>query len=161
MRRSCLVLVTFVMPALVGCQKAADLPAAAPKITLTDAEAIRIATAPMADWDKKGTQALDSQYAADAVGFEPHTASMVTGSPAWIKINKDLLAMKFDKVNVRKLKVQILNNDIFILSSDSDMTSTSGTVKSLSWRCTDVFQRQPDGKFRTVNEHCSFPPKGA
>ena len=159
MRRSRVILAALTLVTLIGVQKPADPQSTAPKVKLTEAEAIRIATAPMADWDKMGTQALDSQYASDAIGFEPNTVSLVAGSAAWLKINKDLLAMKFDKVTVRERKVQILSDDIFILTSETDMSSSDGPVKATTWRCTDVFQRKSDGKFRTVNEHCSYPPK--
>jgi ketosteroid isomerase-like protein len=159
MHRPRLVLATFVIAGLTGCQKPADQLTPAPDATLTEAEAIRIATAPMADWDKKGTQALDTAYAPDAIGYEPTNVALVTGSAGFIQVNKDLLKMRFDKVNVREQKVQILSNQIFIFTTSSDMRSTTGPIKSMTWRCTDVFQRKGTGPFRTVNEHCSYPPK--
>jgi len=159
MQRSRLVLAALFIVTLTGCHKPPNLPAAAPKTRLTEEEAIRIATAPMADWDTKNSQALDTMYAPDAIGFEPNTAPLVANGAAWLKINKDLLAMKFDKVTVQMRKVQILSNDVFILTSYTDMTSTNGPMSSTTWRCTDVFQRLSDGKFRIVNEHCSYPPK--
>ena len=160
MHRPCLFLAALAFAALTGCQKPADPPAAAPKITLTEAEAIRIAHEPMVDWDKKGTQALDAAYAPDAIGYEPTKVTLFEGSAAFVQLNKDLVAMKFDKVDVREQKVQIISNDVFILTTSSDMKSTAGPVKSMTWRCTDVFQRKGTGPFRTVNEHCSYPPKG-
>jgi hypothetical protein len=126
---------------------------------LTEADAMRIAHAPMADWEKKGTQALDAAYAPDAIGYEPTKAALFEGSAAFVQLNKDLLAMKFDKVDVLEQKVQILSNDVFILTTSSDMKSTDGPVKSVIWRCTDVFQRKGTDPFRMVNEHCSSPPK--
>lgn len=159
MRRPRLVLAAFVIAALTGCQKPPSQPAAAPKTALTEAEAIRIATAPMADWAKKGTQALDAAYAPDAIGYEPTNAALVEGGAGFVQVNKDLLAMKFNRVNVREQKVQILSDDVFILTTSSDMKSTTGPVKSMTWRCTDVFQRKGAAPFRTVNEHCSYPPK--
>jgi ketosteroid isomerase-like protein len=69
------------------------------------------------------------------------------------------MAMKFDKVNVRLQKAQIISDDAFIFTSYTDLASTLGPGKPSSWRCTGVFQRQPDNKFRMINEHCSFPPK--
>ena len=146
-------------PADADDQKPADQPVAVPSARLTEAEAIRIASAPMANWSTMGTQALDAMYTADAIGFEPNTAPLIASGAAFAKVNKDLLAMKFDKVKALETKVQILSDDVFILTTCTDMTSTDGPVKSTTWRCTGVFQRQPDGKFRMVNEHCSYPPK--
>jgi len=160
MHRPRLVLAVLAVAALAGCQKPANQLAAAPKITLTEADAIRIAHEPMADWAKKGTQALDAQYAPDAIGYAPTNVALVEGSAGFVQLNKDLLAMKFDKVDVREEKVQILSDDVFILTTSSDMKSTAGPVKSMIWRCTDVFQRKGTAPFRTVNEHCSYPPKG-
>jgi hypothetical protein len=159
MHRPRLVLAAFFIAGLNGCQKPADQLVAATKATLTEAEAIRIATAPMADWDQKGSQALDSAYAPDAIGYEPTKAALVVGSAGFAQVNKDLLAMRFDKVDVREQKVQILSDQVFILTTTSEMKSTTGPVKSMTWRCTDVFQRKGTDPFRTVNEHCSYPPQ--
>jgi len=143
---------------LSGCQKPADPLAAAPKARLTEAEAIRIATMPLTNWSTENAKALDAAYAPDAIGFDASAAPLVPNGAAFVKINQDFMAMKFDKVNVRMRKVQILSEDIFIFTSYTDLASTHGPGKASSWRCTGVFQRQPDDKFQMVNEHCSFPP---
>ena len=159
MRRSSFILAALVLVTLTGFEKPGDSRAATPKAKLTEAEAIRIATTPLTDWATENAKALDTAYAPEAIGFDASTAPLVPNGAAFVKINQDFMAMNFDKVNVRLQKVQILSDDIFIFTSYTDLASTDGPGKASSWRCTGVFQRQRDGKFRMVNEHCSFPPK--
>jgi ketosteroid isomerase-like protein len=159
MRRFRIILAAVAVATLAGCQKPADQTAAASKPKLTAAEALKIANSTTTDFDTKNTQAFDAMYALDAIGFEPHTEGIVADHAEWRKINQDLLAMKYDKITVREYKVQIINDDNFLLTSESDMTSTDGPVKASRWRCTDLFQRRSEDKWLIINEHCSMPPK--
>lgn len=152
------MLSVIALVALTGSHRPVVILQAASHPALTQSEALKIATKPMVDWDKRNSQALDSQYSTDAIGFEPHNASLIQGSAEWLKINKNLLALKVDGVHLRQRVIQILSNDVFILTSVTDMTSKDGPVKSMNWRCTDVFQRKSGGAFKVINEHCSFPP---
>jgi ketosteroid isomerase-like protein len=158
MRRFRYVVAVAAIAVLAACQKLGGSPAAPHTAKLTEAEAIRIATTPLTGWDKENAKALDTAYAPDAIGFDASTAPLVPNGAAFVKINQDFMAMKFDKVNVRLQKAQIISDDAFIFTSYTDLASTHGPGKPSSWRCTGVFQRQSDNKFRMINEHCSFPP---
>jgi ketosteroid isomerase-like protein len=159
MRSSRIVLAALAIITLTGAQKPADPPATATRTKLSEAEATRIAMSPLVHWDTENAKLLDTMYAPDAIGFYGANVRLVANRAGFVAINREFLAMKFDKLSVPLLKVQILSDDIFIITSHTDLTSTDGPVKAMRLRCTDVFQRQSDGKFLVINEHCSFPPK--
>ena len=131
---------------------------AAPKGILTQATAERIGDTTVATWLSMDAKKIDAMYAPDVVGFDAGTGPLATTRVAFTKINEDFAAMKFDKGTVTARSVQILSPNTFVFSSYSDLTSTDGTMKTMSIRCTDVFKRQASGKFLIVNEHCSLPP---
>ena len=159
MRRFCHVVGLAVIAVLAGCQQPAGSPTAAPKARLTEAQALAIAMSPLTNWATENAKALDSMYSPDAIGFDASTAPLVVNEAAFVAINQPFKAMNYDKVTVGTRKIQVLSDDIFVFTSDTDLVSTTGPGKPTKYRCTDVFQRQADGKFLVVNEHCSYPPK--
>jgi ketosteroid isomerase-like protein len=159
MRRFSHVVALAAITGLAGCQQPAGSPVAAPKARLTEARALAIAMSPLTNWSTENAKALDAMYSPDAIGFDASTAPLVVDGAAFVAINQPFKAMNYNKVTVGTQKIQVLSDDIFVFTSDSDLVSTTGPDKPTKYRCTDVFQRQADGKFLVVNEHCSFPPK--
>jgi ketosteroid isomerase-like protein len=125
---------------------------------ISDADAAKITDATVAAWQTMDAAKIDALYAPDVVGFDVSAAPLSTDRANWTKLQQGFAAMKFDKATVTQSKTQILDGDDFIFSSVANLTSTAGSVKALSLRCTDVFHKQADGKFLIVNEHCSAVP---
>ncbi len=129
-----------------------------PAAMISDADAAKITDATVAAWQSMDAAKIDALYAPDVVGFDVSAAPLSTDRANWTKLQQGFAAMKFDHAAITQSKTQILDGDDFIFSSVANLTSTAGSVKALSIRCTDVFHKQADGKFLIVNEHCSSVP---
>jgi ketosteroid isomerase-like protein len=125
---------------------------------ISDADAAKATDATIATWQSMDAAKIDALYAPDVVGFDVSAAPLSTDRANWTKLQQGFAAMKFDHATVTQSKTQILDGEDFIFSSVANLTSTAGSVKALSIRCTDVFRKQADGKFLIVNEHCSAVP---
>ena len=125
---------------------------------ISESDAAKVTDAMVATWQSMDATKIDALYAPDVVGFDSTAAPLSTDRANWTKLQQGFAAMKFDHLAVTQSKTQILDGDDFIFSSVSNLTSTSGSIKALSLRCTDVFHKQSDGKFLVVNEHCSTVP---
>lgn len=125
-----------------------------------EADAAKATNATIAAWQSMDASKIDALYAPDIVGFDPTVPPLSTDRANWTKLQQGFAAMKFDRVAVTQSKTQILDGDAFIFSSVANLTGTAGSVKAMSVRCTDVYRKQPDGKFLIVNEHCSSVPSG-
>ncbi len=125
---------------------------------ISDADAAMVTDATVAAWQSMDAAKIDALYAPDIVGFDVAAAPLSTDRANWTKLQQGFAAMKFDHAAVTQSKTQILDGEDFIFSSVANLTSTAGSVKALSIRCTDVFRKQADGKFLIVNEHCSTVP---
>jgi ketosteroid isomerase-like protein len=125
---------------------------------ISDSDAAKVTDAMVATWQSMDATKIDALYAPDVIGFDSSAAPLSTDRANWTKLQQGFAAMKFDHVAVTQSKTQILDGDDFIFSSVSNLTSTSGSIKALSLRCTDVFHKQSEGKFLVVNEHCSTVP---
>jgi ketosteroid isomerase-like protein len=126
--------------------------------TISDADAAKVTDATVAAWQSMDAAKIDALYAPNVAGFDPAAPDLSTDRANWTKLQQGFAAMKFDHVAVKQSKTQILDAEDFIFSSVSNLTSTDGSVKSMSLRCTDVFRKQSDGRFLIVNEHCSTVP---
>jgi len=125
---------------------------------LSDADAAKITDATVATWQSMDAAKIDALYAPDVVGFDVSAAPLSTDRANWTKLQQGFAAMKFDHLAITQSKTQIIDPDAFIFSSLGKLTSTTGTVKALPIRCTDVYRKQADDKFLIVNEHCSAVP---
>lgn len=148
----------FAIAALTVCDQAAASVRMAPRAKLTAAAALKIAMSPLVIWDKQNAKALDTMYMSSAVGFDASTAPLLVGGDAFVAINQLFKAMNYNKVEVPVKKVQVIDSDVFVFTSVTNLASTKGPGKPVTYRCTDIFQRQSNGQFKIVNEHCSFPP---
>jgi ketosteroid isomerase-like protein len=125
---------------------------------ISDADAAKVTDATVAAWQSMDAARIDALYAPDVVGFDVSAAPLSTDRANWTKLQQGFAGMKFDHATITQSKTQILDGEDFIFSSVANLTSTTGSVKALSIRCTDVFRKQADGKFLIVNEHCSRVP---
>lgn len=125
---------------------------------MSDADAVKITDATVATWQSMDAAKIDALYAPDVVGFDVSSAPLSTDRANWTKLQQAFAAMKFDHLAIAQSKTQILDGDNFIFSSVGNLTSTAGSLKALTIRCTDVYRRQGDDKFLIVNEHCSSVP---
>ena len=87
------------------------------------------------------------------------TAPLVTDRPTWDKNQDGFAAAKLDKAVRKQREIQILGADTFIMSGLWALTSSAVPANAMTVRCTDVFHRDPAGKWPIVNEHCSVAPK--
>ena len=125
---------------------------------ISDADAAKITDATVATWQSMDAAKIDALYASDVVGFDVSAAPLSTDRANWTKLQQAFAAMKFDHAAITQSKTQILDGKVFVFSSVANLTSTAGSVKAMSIRCTDVFRKQDDDKFLIVNEHCSSVP---
>ena len=146
--------------AIAGCQKQT-----APQATTADAgakisesDAATAADATEAVWVSQDAAKIDALYAPDVVGFDPMEAPLSTDRSHWTKLQQGYAAMKFDHKDVRDRKIQVLDGEDFIASGTATLTSKDGPMKTAAMRFTDVYRKQPDGRFLIVNEHISMVP---
>ncbi len=139
-----------------GCQKAkvAVAPAA-----VTEAEAGKVFDATVAAWQSMDAAKVKALYAPDVTGFDYTNGPLVPDRATWDKNQDAFVAAKLDKVNVVAKKIQLLGNDAFVVSSQSEGTSTALPANNTTFRCTDVYLRDASGTWPIVNENCSPMPK--
>ncbi|HEV2595236.1 MAG TPA: nuclear transport factor 2 family protein [Sphingomicrobium sp.] len=125
---------------------------------ISDTDAAKVTDATVAAWQSMDAGKIDALYAPDVVGFDVSAPSLSTDRANWTKLQQSFAAMKFDHATITQSKTQILDRDVFVFSSVANLTSTAGSVKAMTIRCTDVFRKQADEKFLIVNEHCSAVP---
>jgi len=104
---------------------------------------------------------IDSVYAPNIVGFDPIAPPLSTNRGNWTKLQQGFAAMKFDRIAIPDRTIQVIDNNTFIVSGTAQFTSKDGPVKVMPMRFTDVYQRQPSGKFLIINEHVSLVPAPA
>jgi ketosteroid isomerase-like protein len=141
-----------------ACNKAAE-PAAEKAAAVSETDAAAVADATQAAWTSGDAAKIEAAYAKDVVAFDPSDPPLSTTWENWDKLQKGFAAMKFDHIEVPDRKIQTLDADHFIVSGTGNMTSPSGPMKTAAMRFTDVYSRQPDGKWLIVNEHVSMKPE--
>jgi len=69
--------------------------------------------------------------------------------------------MKPSNFRVPNRRVTVLDADTFIVSgTGSADTDAKGAPNPITFRFSDVFEKQADGKWLIVHEHIDVPPKG-
>lgn len=148
------ILLPFLSIGLSGCQQAAEAPAAPVAISESDAEII--ANRNEVELASTNAARVKAIYASDIVAFDPGVPALMTDRAAFDKAQDDFVAMKFDSFGRKERKVQVLDADTFIVSGTSDMASTTVPGNKGTFRYSEVYQKQPDGKWLIVNEHVSL-----
>lgn len=141
---------------LGACQKE-DTPAA--NVAVDEVEAAKVFDATVAAWGSMDAAKIKALYAPDVAGFDYSHAPLVTDRATWDKNQDGFAAAKLDTISVVEKKIQLLGPDAFVVSSTADGKSTAMPKNNAAFRCTDVYQRQPDGNWLIVNENCGAPPK--
>lgn len=139
-----------------SCQEAkvATSPAA-----VTDAEAGKAFESTVAAWQSMDAAKIKALYAPDVTGFDYTNGPLVPDRATWDKNQDAFAAAKLDKVDVVANKIQLLGNDAFVVTSQSEGTSTALPANNTTFRCTDVYRRDAAGAWLIVNENCSPMPK--
>jgi len=141
--------------ALAGCNmhQAQDHP------PVTKAEATRIAEAAEANFTTGDVRKIIGQYAEGAVMFDAGHGPYSTDRKVQIGWAQDFVSMKPADYHVPDRQIQIVGPDAFISSGTEVFTVAAGQARpTVSARFTDLFQRQPDGSWKIINEHVSLPP---
>ena len=163
--RSCLLIGVAAL-ALAGCNAekrstadGAQQGAAASSLTQADAEKI-VADAEAA-WSGNRIEAVMANYADGAVVFDTSTLAPTTDRNVLAQGNAAFLTMKPADFRVDPRHVQLLDDDTIVASGVLSFTANDGASRRLlKTRYTQVYQRQPDGRFKVVHEHMSSPPPG-
>ena len=145
--------------ALLGACTAQKAPTAA--ASLTDDEAARLADATVAAWGSMDAAKVKALYAPDVVAFDFAVPGLSADRADFDKRQDAFVALKMDKYVQTERKIQILGADTFILNGTWDGFSSATPANNGPVRCTDIFQKQSDGAWLIVNEHCSAMPKPA
>ena len=160
------LLIGAVALALTACnvQKSAPADPAKPGAaagTLTQADAEKIVAAAEAAWSSDRVESVMANYAEGAVVFDTATLPPTTDRNIQTRGNAAFLTMKPADFRVDPRMVQLLDNDTIVASGVLSFTANIGAARPvLKTRYTQVYQRQPDGAFKIVHEHMSFPPPG-
>ena len=149
-----IVLVSAAVFALAACQRA---PSGQPAVTA--AEADKIAAAAEATFTTGDLAKIMDQYADGASMIDasaPLPSSDRKVQTGWARA---FTSMKPADYKVSGRAIKLLGGDAFVSAGIESFTVAAGTGRpTVSARFTDVFQRQPDGKWKIVAEHVSMPP---
>jgi hypothetical protein len=143
--------------AVSACEKAAD-PAATPP-PISEADAIKLADATIAAWTSMDAMKIKALYGPSVVGFDYAIGPLSTDRVTWDRAQDIFAAGKIDGASQISRKIQLLDSDIFVVSGVWDVKSSTTPVNNNTVRCTDVYQRDANGNWPIVNEHCSAMPK--
>lgn len=157
-----LIIVATLVAALgaTGCQKTevAAAPAASAS-AVTEAEASKAFDETVTAWQSMDAAKIKAVYAPDVTGFDYNDGPLVPDRAAWDKNQDAFAAAKLDKIDVVAKKIQLLGNDAFVVTSQSNGMSSATPTNNSTFRCTDVYRRDAAGAWLIVNENCSPMPK--
>jgi ketosteroid isomerase-like protein len=144
--------------ALAACkpQAPAKPPEAAATVP-TEAEAAKIVDTAEAPWTSVDTAKIMSAYKEGAVMFDIVAASPSTDRATQNKWTDGFTAMKLTEKSIADKHVQVLDADTIVASGIATLKS-GAQGEPISFRYSDVYERQPDGKWMIVHEHLSTPP---
>ena len=147
--------------ALAACKP--QPPAKAPEAAVTmptDAEAAAIVDKAEGQWTSADTAKIMSAYKEGAVMFDIVAPSPSTDRATQNKWTDGFTAMKLTENNIADKHVQVLDADTIVASGIATLKS-GAEGEPISFRYTDVYEKQPDGTWMIVHEHLSTPPAAA
>ena len=147
--------------ALLGACQKAEAPAAPAAAAITEAEAAKLADAMVATWESKDAAKIKALYAPGVVAFDYAFGPLEADRATFDKAQDAFAAAGIDSEEQVSRKIQLLDADTFVVSGVWNGTSKAHPDANGEVRCTDVFQKGPDGAWIIVNEHCSQMPKAA
>jgi len=142
--------------ALAACQQQ---PAAAPAATAqpTADEAAAIVDAAESQWTSADTSKIMAAYKEGGTWFDPVAAEPSADRATQTKWTDGFTAMKLTEKAIAAKTVQVLDDDTIVASGIATLKS-GPTGEPVTFRYTDVYEKQPDGKWLIVHEHLSAPP---
>jgi hypothetical protein len=152
-----LVALSAIALALGACQKAAD-PIATPS-PVNETEAAKLADATVAAWTSMDAMKIKALYGPSVVGFDYAIGPLSTDRVTWDRAQDIFASAKIDGATQISRKIQLLDADVFVVSGVWDVKSSAAPANVNTVRCTDVYQRDANGNWPIVNEHCSAMPK--
>jgi ketosteroid isomerase-like protein len=125
---------------------------------ISNAQAQAIAQATVETWESGDADRIKALYAPTIIGYDSGAPAMSTDRATWDKLQEAFAAAKFDRIDVTKRAIQLLDGDTFVVTHEG--TDASSTEPGVTWpfRCTEVFQKAEAGRWLIVNENCSIPP---
>lgn len=151
-------LITAGLFALAACNQQ---PAAAPEAAApTEAEAAAIVDAAEAGWTSADTAKIMASYKEGGVWFDPVAVEPSADRATQTKWTDGFTAMKLTEKTIASKNVQVLDDDTIIASGIATLRS-GAAAEPVSFRYSNVYQKQPDGKWLIVHEHLSAPPAEA
>ncbi len=153
------ILITATLAALAACNQqpaAPPQPAAVP----TESEAAAIVDGGEAAWTSADTGKIMAAYKEGGVWFDPVVVEPSADRATQTKWTDGFTAMKLTEKTIAAKNVQVLDDDTIVSSGIA--TLKSGVAgEPVTFRYTNVYQKQPDSKWLIVHEHLSAPPAEA
>jgi len=143
--------------ALAACQP--QKPEAAVTVP-TDAEAALIVDAAEAEWTSADTGRIMAAYKEGGVWFDPVAVEPSADRAVQTKWTDGFTAMKLTEKSIAAKNIQVLDGDTIVASGIGTFKGAT-QAEPISFRYTDVYEKQPDGKWLIVHEHLSSPPSEA
>ena len=149
---------TLAALALAGC----NVHRAGEHAPVTKAEATKIAEAAEANFMTGDARKVMAPYADGAVMFDASSPGFSTDRKVQTGWAQSFVSMKPGDYHVPDRQIQLLGPDAFISAGTEMFTVAAGAARpTLTFRFTDVYQRQADGSWKIVHEHLSSPPAAA
>ena len=142
--------------ALAACNQQPAAPpqsAAAP----TEAEAAAIVDAAEATWSSADTAKIMAAYKEGGVWFDPVAVEPSADRATQTKWTDGFTAMKLTEKSIANKNVQVLDDDTIVASGIATLKS-GAEGEPVTFRYSNVYQKQPDGKWLIVHEHLSATP---
>lgn len=136
----------------------APAPAATPMISEADAIAmLNKVPAALIAGDVEGAVGL---FTPNAVLVDMSSNDLITTKEANLAATSEFLKAGVSKLLVNSQTAQVLDADTAVVTSImTGEMSGGGTPSQMTFRVTDVLEKQADGKWLIVNEHASQAPQ--
>ena len=155
--KPCLLIASLAALAACNQQPAAPPAAAAPP---TEAEAAAIVDAAEGQWTSADTAKIMASYKEGGVWFDPVAVEPSADRATQTKWTDGFTAMKLTEKSIANKNVQVLDDDTIVASGIATLKS-GAAGDPVTFRYSNVYQKQPDGKWLIVHEHLSAPPAEA
>jgi hypothetical protein len=141
--------------ALAACN---PRPAAAPDAAVpTEAEAAAIVDASEATWTSSDTVKIMAAYKAGGVWFDSVAVAPTADRATQRKWTEGFSAMKLTDKSIAAKNVQVLDADTIVASGIATLKG-GAEADPVTFRYSDVYEKQADGKWLIVHEHLSATP---
>jgi len=145
-----------------GCNKVQSAkPAASAEQAFSEADADKVADATVDVWKSMDAAKIKALYAPSVQAFDFAVPGLAKDRAEFDKRQDAYAEAKLDGATQLERKVQVLSPNAFVMSGTWDMSSSAVPANKATVRCTDVFEKDPNGNWLIVNEHCSQAPKPA